>query len=177
MWPFRFLIVKKISSHSHGQICSNHSVEILSFFYHSDFSWNHFQEFWRSKNCHFTHFDVLNFDFLWILHFLKAEIYKNHYFRTLKIAKMAFFELWQSSKLISRKTWVTKKFWIFHTVPWTNLFKWAFKLHMYSLNYEHFTKMKRTFIYQYAFSVNDWMFYSGEKSSIINWHEKACKSM
>ena len=43
-------------------------------------------------------------------------MYQNDNFRALKIAKMAFLELWHSLELISRKIWVTGKCWIFHTV-------------------------------------------------------------
>ena len=41
-----------------------HSVEISSFLYDSDFTWNQFWGFLKCKISHFTTFRALNFDFL-----------------------------------------------------------------------------------------------------------------
>ena len=51
-------------------------------------------------------------------------------FRTSQFAKMAHFALLDSPKLISRKIWVTKKFWNSHTVftQYSNFFPWIQKL-------------------------------------------------
>ena len=50
------------------------------------------------------------------LHFRMTEIHPNHKFRAPEMAKMAFFLLLTSHKLIWRKIWVTDICWIFYTV-------------------------------------------------------------
>jgi len=52
-----------------------------------------FRNFGGSKTAILTHLEALSFDFSEVLYFLKAEMYQNHNFRALKIAKMARFEL------------------------------------------------------------------------------------
>ena len=62
--------------------------------------------FWDStsaKPAILTHLEALNFDFYALLHFLKYEIYQINIFKAQKYGKTAFFELPDSSKLVSRK--------------------------------------------------------------------------
>ena len=75
---------------------------------------------WGTLEVHICHYNTfrgseiwffMNFCTFWILIFTKLAK-----FTALKIAKMAFFELLQPSKSISRKIWVTENCWIFHTV-------------------------------------------------------------
>ena len=52
-------------------------MEISSFFYHSDFTWNgeiNFEDFWSAKSAILTLLEALNFYFYLFLHFLKVEI-------------------------------------------------------------------------------------------------------
>ena len=70
---------------------------------------------WKFRNLSAIHilreinFEDCRSQILWIVFFGK--------FPPLEIAKKwQFLELLESQKLISRKIWVTEKFWIFHTV-------------------------------------------------------------
>jgi len=47
----------------------NQSVEILGFFYHSDFTRNQFWGFFKDKICHLAHLEALNFDFMYFCTF------------------------------------------------------------------------------------------------------------
>ena len=64
-----------------------------------------FKESKSAKSAILTHLEALNFDLCEFLHFLNAEI-----------AKIGFFELLRSSKLISRKNLKNKESSDFHTV-------------------------------------------------------------
>ena len=76
--------------------------------------WNQILEF--KKSAIVTHLQALNFNFDDFLHFFKAEIYQIDKIEALKMAKMAYFALLESPKLISRKFSVIEKSWNFHTV-------------------------------------------------------------
>ena len=94
MWPsspiLGWLTVWKFHDFSITQILRDINFWILEF----------------QKFAIFTHSEALNFDFHEFLHLLKAETYQIAQFRAPKMAKMAFFELLHSTKLISRKIWV-----------------------------------------------------------------------
>ena len=62
-----------------------------------------FEDSRSAKSAILTHLESLNFYFCEFLHFLKAEIQPNPNFRAPEMAKMAFLELLDSPKLISRK--------------------------------------------------------------------------
>ena len=62
-----------------------------------------FEESRSAKSAILTHLEALNFDFCEFLNFLEANVYPNQKFISPKIEKMAFSELSQPPKLISRK--------------------------------------------------------------------------
>ena len=103
---------------NHKNALPKHSVEISWFFYHSDFLWNHFQEFWRYKNCHFITFRGSELWFFMIFRIFWGLIFsQSQTLELLKLQKIAFFEHLHPPKVISRKIWVIEKLWNFHTVP------------------------------------------------------------
>ena len=61
------------------------------------------RDFGYPKTAILTHLEDLNFDFCEFLNFLEADVYPNQKFISPKIEKMAFSELSQPPKLISRK--------------------------------------------------------------------------
>ena len=75
-----------------------------------------FEDSWSAKSAILTHLEALNFEFLYFLHFLKAEIYQMNKIHSPKMAKTAVFALLEFTKLISRKIWMIQKSWNFHTV-------------------------------------------------------------
>ena len=56
-----------------------------------------------AKSAISSRLQALNSDFNEFLHFLNAEIYSNHKFKTPKMTKTAYLVLLDSQKLISRK--------------------------------------------------------------------------
>ena len=90
-----------------------HSVESLRFFCHSDFTWNQFWAFLKSKICHFSKFrgsestkfiapklaKMVDLELLVDPKFIKSEWKKNH----------DIYTLWQVFQLISRKIWKADK--------------------------------------------------------------------
>ena len=56
-----------------------------------------------SKTAILTHLETLNFDYYEFLHFAKAEIDKENKIQSPKDQKLAFLELLECQKLISRK--------------------------------------------------------------------------
>ena len=75
-----------------------------------------FRDSRSAKSAILTQSEALNFEFWEFLHFLQAEIHQINKIQGPEIAKTAVLEVLKSQKLISRKIWVTEKFWNFHTV-------------------------------------------------------------
>ena len=107
LWLFWWFVSGRPLESCKNKKKSKHSVEVSGFFYHSDFTWNQFGDARCYRNVKYailTHLEALNFDLhdffgtFWRLKFTKVTN-----FRASKMAKMAFLELLDSLKLISRK--------------------------------------------------------------------------
>ena len=86
-------------------------------FYNWDFTWNQILGNLEVKNLSFEHiWRLLILTFYEFRHFLKVQNYQINILRAPKMAKTAVLELLDYLKLISRKVWVTEKFWNFLTV-------------------------------------------------------------
>ena len=62
-----------------------------------------FEDSRSAKSTIFTHLEALNFDFMHFCTLRSMKLTKNSKFRVSKIEEMAFLELLDSTKLISRK--------------------------------------------------------------------------
>ena len=77
----------------------------------------------KLANLKYQNLSFLHIERQWILTFFIFALFGGWYlftkltkFRVPKMVEMVFLELLDSSKLISRKIWITKKWWNFHTV-------------------------------------------------------------
>ena len=71
----------------------------------------------NTKSASWTHADALNFDFYKKMYtFWRLKFTKSTKFRASKMAKKEIVELQDSEKLISRKIWLLKQSYSFHTI-------------------------------------------------------------